>query len=215
MDSRFAKPASRAARSRDFESRHVRFSPSGPHRKYKRKPRPLAPLLPQIPLRHVHLRRTPDRPITDQQDGIRGRRQNVGVERQRAECRRQTETLLEENAYQSRAGARPRVQRHALHLLDRHATEQLDAQDRSPAGNARVRHDTVIGALQRLNGGNQADIQLARGQAIRQAAGHVEEIRPLPAPIRRADRPAAWCSSKKPHRPAIVSLDPSVYSSAC
>ena len=102
-----------------------------------------------------------DRPIANQQDGVRLGIGRCFTDGKRLERWLDAEPLTEQDANQSHACPRALIQCQRGNLFQRHTAEQLHTPNRSAAGNASVRNDGVLGVLERFDGGDQRDIQIA------------------------------------------------------
>ena len=99
------------------------------------------------------------------------------VERQRFQLWEDAVSFGEQDAGESRTGARAFIQRDRFHVAPRHAAVELHAEHRSVRGDAGIRDDLVVLTAKVFDARDQRDIQLARSEIVGEAARIIEPQR--------------------------------------
>ena len=144
----------------------------------------VTPLRTQIPFSRKHVARRMDGPVANQQHGIGRCRVGPSVRSAAAATSGSSPNRCRSRICTSATLVRePSSKASVPDLVDRHATQQLDAQHGPAAGDAGVRNDRVPRVLKALDRRDQRHVQVAAGQPIRQATGIIQNqlrvLRPL------------------------------------
>jgi hypothetical protein len=146
----------------------------GPHRVDHRQISPFRPLRAQVVGVAEAGQAGPHRAIADEQHRVGLRILRRRIDGQLVERGVNPIPLRQQDSRERRTRPRAFVQRDGANLGPRHAAEQRHAQHRPARRDGDVRDERVAVAAKELDHRNEADVELPRGHAVREAAGQIE-----------------------------------------